>query len=116
MRSLVQIIRALVLSGSVSSALAQTVSIPDPGLNAAIHDALNKPSGPISEQDMLSLANLNARNRNIQNLQGLEFGRNLVSFHLEINRITNFSPLTALTNLVVLDLSVNPLTNFAVPG
>jgi len=34
------------------SAGAQEVTIPDPGLNAAIRQALLKPSGPLTEQDL----------------------------------------------------------------
>jgi hypothetical protein len=42
------------------SAGAQEVTVPDPGLNAAIRDALQKPNGPLTEQDLLSLTNLSA--------------------------------------------------------
>ncbi len=47
------IIATLILIGFMVSAHAQEVSIPDPGLNAAIRAALQKPSGPLSEQDLL---------------------------------------------------------------
>jgi hypothetical protein len=47
---------ALTLSGHAAPTLAQEVSIPDPGLNAAIRDALQKPSGPLTQQDLLSRA------------------------------------------------------------
>ena len=51
----------------VTFPLAQEeVSIPDPGLNAAIREALEKPNGPLTEQDLLSLTNLNASNRNVK--------------------------------------------------
>ena len=42
---------------------AQEVSIPDPGLNAAIRDALQKPIGPFTTTDLLGLTNLSARSR-----------------------------------------------------
>jgi hypothetical protein len=51
---------ALVATAFVASALAQTVSIPDAGLDSAIRDALQKPTGLLSEQDLLTLTNLNA--------------------------------------------------------
>ena len=35
------------------AALGQEVSIPDSGLDAAIRDALRKPTGPLTQQDML---------------------------------------------------------------
>ena len=105
-----------VLSNLVVSTLAQEVSIPDPGLNAAIREALQKPIGPLTEQDLLSLTNLNARRRNVRSIDGLEAARNLVSLDLQINRLTNFSLPSELTNLSTLDLSVNPLTNFSLPS
>jgi formylglycine-generating enzyme required for sulfatase activity len=97
-------------------AMAQGVSVPDPGLNAAIREALQKPIGPLTEQDLLTLTNLNARNRNVGSIVGLEAARNLVSLNLEINQVSNLAPLSTLTNLGTLNLSVNPLTNFFLPN
>src|SRR5437762_1420105 len=110
------VLTLLILTGFVVSALAQEVSIPDPGLNAAIREALQKSSEPFTEQDMLTLTNLNARNRNVSSIDGLETARNLVSLDLQINHLSNVSLLSALTKLSTLDLSVNPLTNFSLPG
>jgi formylglycine-generating enzyme required for sulfatase activity len=105
----------LILANVVASAPAQDVSIPDPGLNAAIREALQKPIGPLMQQDLLSLTNLSARNRDVKNIIGLEAARNLVSLDLQINRLTNFSLPTELTKLMVLNVSVNPLANFFLP-
>jgi hypothetical protein len=60
MRIIFQITRPLVLAllavtTFATSTLAQDVSIPDPGLNAAVREALQKPGGPLTQQDMLSL-------------------------------------------------------------
>jgi hypothetical protein len=52
------------------SAGAQEVSIPDLGLNAAVRQALQKPGGPLTEQDLLSLTNLSAGSRNISSVDG----------------------------------------------
>jgi formylglycine-generating enzyme required for sulfatase activity len=106
------VVGVLVLANAVDSARAQEVSIPDPGLNAAIRAALQKPFGPLSEQDLLSLTNLDASRRNVRSIVGLEAARNLVSLDLQINRLTNSSLPSALTKLMTLDISVNPLTNF----
>ena len=115
-RTIFYIIPTLILSSFIVSAPAQEVSIPDPGLNAAIRDALQKPSGPLTEQDLLSLTNLDASRRNVRSIDGLETARNLASLDLQINRLTNFSLPTQLTNLMALDLSVNPLTNISLPS
>jgi formylglycine-generating enzyme required for sulfatase activity len=104
------------LTGFMSSTFGQDVSVPDPGLNAAIRETLGKPAGPLTQQDMLSLTNLSARNRNVSSIVGLDAARNLISLDLQINHLSNVSLLGALTNLGTLNLSVNPLTNFSVPN
>jgi formylglycine-generating enzyme required for sulfatase activity len=115
MRSIVHSIRLLLLASLLTSALAQEVSIPDPGLNAAIRQALQKPAGPLTEQDLLQLTGLNATGRNIATVAGLEAARNLFGLDLFNNHITNFSLPSQLTNLVFLDISANPLTNCSLP-
>ena len=65
MKSIIRfLLIALILIGHAAPTLAQEVSIPDPGLNAAIRDALQKPSGPLTQPDLLTLTNLNASSRN----------------------------------------------------
>src|SRR5882672_5671397 len=90
-RNVHHLISTLVLTGFMVSAHAQEVSIPDPGLNAAVRAALQKPSGPLTEQDLLTLTNLDASRRNVRSIAGLEAARNLASLNLQINRLTNFS-------------------------
>jgi hypothetical protein len=43
---------SLMLIVSIFSAHAQGVCIPDQGLDAAIREALQKPTGPLTEQDL----------------------------------------------------------------
>src|SRR5690349_5427440 len=106
----------LLLNGVLISAAAQEVSIPDPGLNAAIRQALQKPSGPLTEQDLLSLTDLDASRRNISSTEGLQAARNLVTLNLQVNRLTNFSVPGELTKLELLDVSLNSLTNISLPN
>ena len=89
------------------------VFIPDPGLNAAVREALEKPDGPLTEQDLLDLTILNARSRDISNLQGLEAAHNLTALDLEANQLTSVSFPNGLTSLNSLDLSSNPLFRLA---
>jgi formylglycine-generating enzyme required for sulfatase activity len=96
--------------------VAQEVSVPDSGLNAAIRAALQKPVGPLTEQDLLSLTNLSAGNLTITNVAGLETARNLHILDLDGNAIANFPIAGALTNLTILDLFHNFLTNFVIPN
>jgi formylglycine-generating enzyme required for sulfatase activity len=106
------VLTVLVLAGFAAPAVAQVVSIPDPGLNAAVREALQKPTGPLTEQDLLSLTNLNASSRNISDVQGLESARNLIGLDLNSNSLTNLAIADALTNLDTLNLFNNHLTSF----
>ena len=103
-----------ILTCFVFLAGAQEVSIPDSGLNAAIRQALQKPNGPLTESDLLSLTNLSAGGRNISSVKGLEAARNLRILDLDANSITNFAIADALTNLTILDLFGNDLAAFVV--
>ena len=74
MKALSQILRLLVLASLMATTQAQVVSVPDPGLNAAILAALGKSAGPLTVQDMLSLTNLDANSRGVLSLEGLAPG------------------------------------------
>jgi internalin A len=82
---------SLMLIVSIFSAHAQGVFIPDQGLDAAIREALQKPTGPLTEQDLLSLTHLSATDRDISTLEGLEAARNLISLDLQSNRLSQLS-------------------------
>ncbi len=92
------------------------VSIPDPGLESAIREALQKPTGSLTRDDLLGLTTLDAGRRNITNLEGLEAARNLVSLDLESNHLTHADIPRELTRLAVLDLRFNFLDACSLPG
>ncbi|MBI1923618.1 leucine-rich repeat domain-containing protein [Candidatus Poribacteria bacterium] len=85
------------------------VTIPDPNLEAALREALGKPTDPLTEADLQSLTHFSAPNHNIANLTGLEFATNLVELILFNNQIADVSPLANLTNLTNLDLQGNSI-------
>ena len=88
------------------------VHIPDPNLRAAIAEALGKsPTAPITVQEMEGLTRLEAPNRGIQDLTGLQFATNVTFLHLDNNEISNLSPIAGLTNLHFLILHNNPVSN-----
>jgi 4-carboxymuconolactone decarboxylase len=73
------IVYALALAGSIASTIAQTVAIPDSGLNTAIRDALGNPSGLLTVQDLLTLTNLDANGLALLNqLHGGTAGEQMV--------------------------------------
>src|SRR5215468_5156791 len=112
MNSIQDFLRLTVLIGLVASAQAQEVNIPDPGLNAAIRDALQKPTGPLTVPDLLSLTNLDARESGVQSLDGLGAASNLAILHLSYNELKSLTVPSGLTNLHTLNFAYNELTNF----
>ena len=97
------------------------VTIPDANLRAAIEAALGKASGaPITVAEMETLTGLEAQNKKIRDLTGLEFATSLTRLDLrsfweptesDRNQISNLVPLSGLTNLTYLDLFGNEITN-----
>ena len=84
------------------------VQIPDPNLRAAIAEALGKsPNAPITAEEMERLGRLEAERRDIRDLTGLQFARNLKHLHLRDNQILDLSPLAGLVLLQELELSGN---------
>ena len=105
-----------------------SVTIPDANLRAAIETALGKGRGaPITQAEMASLTRLEAPNKEIRDLTGLEHATGLTELLLgpeslstfdNSNDISDLSPLSGLTNLTRLYLGsnsisdVSPLSNF----
>ena len=88
------------------------VNIPDANLRAVIAEALGKaPNEPITEDEMATLTSLEADEKGIRNLAGLEFATNLEALWLSFNSITDVSPLSGLTNLRILLLWANSLAD-----
>ena len=90
------------------------VDIPDRNLHAAIAKALGKsPNAPITAEEMEGLGTLVARNRDIQDLTGLQFATNLSELFLNNNQVSDLSPIASLINLRVLDLWNTPVSNLS---
>jgi len=79
----------------------------DPNLQAAVEVVLGK-TNPTAT-DMLGLTYLDAHNKGIVDLTGIEHAGNLAALNLSVNHICDISPLAGLTNLAVLNLCHNPL-------
>ena len=70
----------------MSEYVTPVVYMPDANLRTAIRDALGKSRfAPITVTDMASLTTLDASNRNIRDLTGLESATNLVELNLKDN-------------------------------
>ena len=92
---------------------ARNVSIPDTNLAAAIRQEIGN---SITTDALLNLKRLEARNRGIKDLTGLEHAHNLEALNLSgeyieekgvvnSNTISDLSPITGLANLKFLELS-----------
>ena len=91
------------------------VDIPDPNLRAAVETALSKTKGdPITPSEIATLARLDARNANINDLTGLEGATNLTRLNLGDNAIKDISVLSGLTNLTDLSLDFNNIRDISV--
>ena len=100
------------------------VDIPDANLRAVIETALRKARGaPITRAEMATLTRIDAPNKGIRNLTGLEHATNLQTLELgrvrvndewvNSNDISNLSPLSNLTKLTSLSLSDNSISDIS---
>ena len=91
-----------------------SVHIPDANLRAAIAEALGKaPGAAITVAEMATLTSFTANDRDIRNLTGLEFAKNLEVLELNNNLIADLSPLTELINLRNLRLYWNKISDLS---
>jgi parallel beta-helix repeat protein len=91
----------------------QVVTFPDPNLEAAIREAIGKPTGDIYQSDLATLTILSAEGKGITNLSGLGYCTNLQQLWLHGNSISDISPISSLTNLRFLGLSYNGLNDIS---
>ena len=93
---------------------AQNVNIPDPNLEAAIVEALEKaPGALITAADMETLTRLDAEGTNITDLTGLAAATNLDRLELQDNAISDLSPLKDLIKLQVINLDRNIISDLS---
>ena len=87
------------------------VEFVDPNLEAAIREAIDKATGDVYESDLLGLTSLDATQRDITNLSGIEHCTDLTSLSSGGNQISDISPLANLTNLTSLGLCDNQISD-----
>jgi len=83
----------------VAVASAQVVNFTDANLEAAIREAIAKPSDDIYEADLAGLTELRALGSDIFDLSGLEHCSDLVRLWLGDNQISNLQPVAGLADL-----------------
>ena len=109
------------------------VQLQDPMLEAAVRDFLDQPDGVLHRQKLLTIAKLDASERGITDLEGIQMMRNLASLdisnnlisditqisqlkqlrelNLQTNYVSDITPLAKLTELEALNLRENPITD-----
>ena len=88
--------------------------MPDPNLQQAVRESLELPDDILLMQlEMKRLTELDAQDRQIMNLTGLEHAINLTWLNLGANEIRDLSPLTELIHLEALWVYVNPLSDIS---
>ena len=92
---------------------ADIVTFPDAHLEAAVRQALPKPSGDITTADMATLVTFDAGWRDIRDTTGLETAVNLADLNLNANPVTNYSGISGLPGLRRLWFDFNLVTNVA---
>ena len=87
-----------IVLGSV--AFAEVVHIPDSNLRMAVHEALNVATDlPLDRTDLTRLTRLNAYERGVTNLSGLEFAQSLEHLSIWGNPISDLAPIASLRKL-----------------
>jgi len=91
----------------------EEVTFPDPGVNAAVRQTINKDTGSIYPADLEGLTSLECWECYITDLRGLECATSLTWLYLSDNQIIDISPLANLTNLDKLFLGRNQIINIS---
>ncbi len=78
--------------------------IADENLETAIRDEIDKPEGTITREDMKKITSLEAVDRGIADLSGLQYAANLEKLDLQENAINDLGPLKEIKTLRALAL------------
>jgi len=92
----------------------EEISFPDKNLENAIREEIGKTDGEqIYKEDLRRIWKLNLSNKNIIDIEGLQYCTRLYSLSLDNNDITDISPLSNLTNLIELSLNGNNISDIS---
>jgi len=100
------------LDGATAT-LTVFLAFPDANLETAVREAINKPEGHIYISDLEPITALNAQNKDISDITGLECFVNLQVLELRDNNISNISPLAGLINIRELGLWGNDVSDIS---
>lgn len=87
------------------------VAFPDSNLEAIIRGIVEKPSGPLLSSDVAAITEIEADEKGIESLEGLQYCPSLTLLNMRGNSVTDLSPLTTLVNLTGLGASDNRIAD-----
>ena len=89
------------------------VAFPDPRLEEVIRASIGKPAGAIYRSDLFSVLSVNANNRAITDLSGLEYCLNLETLLMWRNSVSDLSPLAELVKMRTLQAVENNISDIS---
>ena len=112
---LITIIYFLIIFGCKNSSPTESndptvITFSDSKFEEVIREILNKPTGDITKEDMLSIYELSGIEREIVNIDGIEYCENLTYLRIRNNRISDISPIANFKNLDYLNIRNNQIT------
>ncbi|MCP4107475.1 MAG: leucine-rich repeat domain-containing protein [Desulfobacteraceae bacterium] len=84
---------------------------PDENLEGAIREAIGK--GDIWVSDLLELSSVIVWSKNIKNIEGIQYCKNLTNLNISENQIRDIGALTELTKLTHLRISENQISDIS---
>ncbi len=106
------IVRTPIITTPITPTPTGAISIPDANLRAVIEERLGKAAGtPITSDEMIRLTSIEADERGIRNLRGLEHAIRLERIEFRHNAISDLSPLAGLVRMNNIKLRGNRITD-----
>jgi uncharacterized protein (TIGR03067 family) len=85
----------------------------DKNLEAAVRAALHQPTGDLTDSNLLNLYILEAPDKKIESLAGLDKCKNLMQLKITKNQVFDLRPLRELTNIQSLDIADNKISDIS---
>lgn len=104
---------ALALIAGMVGCGASAVTFADPNLEAVIRATIAIPEEPIYPSDLEALTSINATEKSIADLTGLEHCASLTDLNLSWNDTSDISPLATFTSLTYLDLCSSRISDIS---
>ncbi len=87
------------------------VAIRDTGLESALREHLDKPSGPLRYAELVTMTEFDASDRGVVDLTGLQYCENSIFLGINDNAIVDLSPLRDLSKLWAISAAQNNISD-----